>query len=236
MTTVTHELKAPLINMKQALSMVTDDKFGKDVSSVQKEYLSIIRKNVDRLMHLIRELLEVSAIDGGKMVVNRTPVSLEKIIQDSVNTVDRWCESKGIEIAIEIEKNLPRLNVDLDKLVQVFTNLLSNAIKFAPPNGRVEIKASKKIRKDSKNKKTEYVVISVTDNGPGIEEENLEKIFKRFSAVNKPTGKDFSYSTGLGLSIAKEIIKLHDGDITVSSRVNEGSTFSVFLPIEKKNN
>jgi len=234
---VSHELRAPLINMKQAVALMMNRKLG-DVTPDQKKTLDLIERNVERLMHLISELLDMSAIDTGKLNLIKKEEDLKELISESVNTVDRWREAKNINLALDLPQKIPAVYVDSDKIVQVFTNLLSNAIKYTSPGGNVEISAAV-VEKDIQQTEEEgkpliaakgkFVEVSVTDTGIGIAKEDQDKVFERFTKLNK-TGNT-PQSSGLGLSIVKDIIKLHKAQIAVESEEGKGSTFKVCLPV-----
>ena len=225
---VSHELRSPLINIKQSVSLFTAKELG-DVTPEQKHALELVNRNVERLIHLIGDLLDLSAIDFGKSNIAKKQEDLKGLITEAVDTIDRWRETKGLELNLNIPGKLPVVQVDRVKIVQVLTNLLSNAIKYTAPGGIITVFVTSR---GKSGRKEQFVEIAVSDTGAGIAQEDLDKIFERFTKLKKKTQAVPAYSSGLGLSIVKEIVKLHDGRITVKSREGKGSTFTLSLPVE----
>lgn len=161
-------------------------------------------------------------------------MDLTKTIAEAVETVERWCKNKGIKIEVKLNEKISKIYADRDRISQVFINLLTNSIKYTPPKGKIEIISGMAKERDfsDNGKKDKWIAVTVRDNGIGIPEQDLEKIFERFYKSDTPQRLSSLYSSGLGLSIVKEIVELHGGKITVESKVNQGSSFTVFLPFK----
>jgi signal transduction histidine kinase len=221
---VSHELRAPLINIKQTASLLLDTP-GEEINPEQERGLMIVHRSAERLLKLIRDLLDISKIEAGELRLNRQMINIGKVIQEAVESLGRWREVKRIGLKLEIEPILPDIYGDPDRINQVLVNLLSNAIKFTPAGGEIVIKADMK-------KKEHSLEISVEDTGRGIPPEQLDKIFDRF---NQAGGRSAAHmlGTGLGLSITKEIVRMHGGKVRVESKQGQGSKFTFTLPISK---
>ncbi|MBU4304689.1 MAG: HAMP domain-containing histidine kinase [Candidatus Omnitrophica bacterium] len=243
-STVTHELRAPLINIKQCAAILLDEDNMGYLTLEQKEHLVLMKNNAERLIYLIADLLDVSKLDSGKLHIE--PIEINKVIVDAVSMVEHWSESKGMDMQLRLSYPNCLINADAERIRQVFTNLLSNAIKYTRLRGRIEVydklvKREPPQEEDSaentKKEKKNYIEVSVKDTGIGIPEEDLKKIFERFAKVAHP---DFVQaglqSSGLGLSIVREIVRIHGGYITVESRVNMGTTFTVGFPVYEAEN
>ncbi len=215
---ITHELRTPIVAMQKAASLLLNQQAG-PLNDVQTNFVNIVSRNLGHLSRLVEDLLDVAKIDAGKMRIRLSTCRLDKVINDACDSLDTWARSKGVAIKRELEKSLPEMPIDPDKITQVLNNLIGNAIKFTPTGGTIFVRAD--WTADGKIK------VEVEDNGVGISPENLTKLFKRFEQFGDQTGIT---GTGLGLSITKEIIERHGGVIDVKSREKKGTTFSFTLP------
>ncbi len=219
MSMVSHELRTPLMIIKESISQILDGLKG-EINQDQREFLSIGKKNSDRLNLIIEELLAVSRIEAGKVELLRELVDVEKVCLEVAHSFNVEAEKKKLELKTDFEPNLPKLYIDAPKIIQVLTNLVGNAFKFTS-QGSITI-GTKRSEKGVK--------VYVHDTGIGIPKGLHEKIFKRFERADSTPFSGAS-STGLGLSIAKDYIELHHGVIGVESEEGEGSTFYFELPI-----
>ncbi len=178
--------------------------------------------NIARLMRLVKEFLEVEKVKSGRLELSIAPVRLGEIIESSVSMLGRLAEAKGI--AIKTSYMDTSLAADSDRLVQVLVNLIGNAIKFSPPGATVTV-AGGRLSEGLE------VELKVSDIGPGIPPDQLEAIFERFKQVSLADARQRGGS-GLGLAIAKMIVEAHGGTITVESRIAQGSTFRLRIPVE----
>ena len=221
-STVSHELQTPLTNMKEGIGIVLDEVAG-EINDEQRNFLDIAKRNVDRLARLINGVLDFQKLEAGRMKFNMQENDVTKVVEDAYHTVLTFAKKRGVELSLELEGNLPRAIFDSDKIIQVLTNLISNAIKFTPEKGQVTVCVQHQ---------SEDLVIRVSDTGMGIPKEALPKVFDRFYRVHRP-GKQIQ-GTGLGLAIVKRIVMMHGGRIEVESEMDQGTSFTVFLPLAAK--
>ncbi len=228
---VSHELRTPLTSINEASDLLLDRVAG-DITSRQEHLLQIIKQCTQRLIKMVNNLLDLSKMEAGMMNYEFVKASINQIIRHSLEEINLLATRKNIRLEVQIEDNLPLLKMDVEKMQVVMDNLLSNAIKFTPEGGTVRIEARLVRKKDrlSGAQETSYLVVSVSDTGPGIPREYQALIFEKFQGIN--TGRTAeSRGTGLGLSIASHIVKAHGGKIWVESTEGQGSTFSFSLPL-----
>lgn len=224
---VSHELRTPLVATEKSISLLLTKAPG-SINETQEQFLAIAQRNLKRLSRLINDLLDLSKLEAHKMSLEKKPSSMEEIIDDSMETFKTWAGTKSINIEKKIDKNLPLVNIDPSKMIQVINNLLGNAIKFTPPNGIITVET--KFQEE-----TQELKINVADTGLGIPEEDLSKVFTKFYQTKDRGSTDIS-GTGLGLSIVKEIIELHNGRIWVESEKGTGANFIFTLPLTNELN
>jgi PAS domain S-box-containing protein len=226
LSTVSHELRTPLTSIKSfAEILLTYD----EDKATQKEFLTIINQESDRLTKLINDFLDLSKIEAGRMQWEDKEQSMVPIVQNAINITQALAKDKSLTVEFNAPENLPVVSCDRDRLVQVVTNLLSNSIKFTPKGGKL-IVGVKSVASNMSNGDSGTVVVSVADNGIGIAPENHEVVFEKFKQVGD-TLTDKPKGTGLGLPICKEIIEHYGGKIWVQSELGKGSIFSFSLPI-----
>ena len=218
---MSHELRTPL-NSLLILSKDLSENRKKNLDTVQVESAEIIYKSGHDLLVLINEVLDLSKIEAGKMNVNIEKVSLKNFSHNLLRDFKHQAEQKGLTILCELASDLPDfIHTDSQRLNQILKNLLSNAIKFTE-NGSVTIRIEPY---------TETTLnISVTDTGIGISEDKQSAIFEAFQQAEGGTSRKYG-GTGLGLSISRELAKLLEGEIKVGSNLNQGSTFSLIIPL-----
>lgn len=214
-STITHELRSPLGFIKgYATTLLRSDTTWDQ--ETQQEFLQIIDQETDQLQELIENLLDSARLQSGQLDMRFQPVRLDALMNDVI--LRAQLHHPGLKISLEVSKELPPIQGNPNRLSQVFENLLSNATKYAPESEvEIHIKQGEK-----------QVYIRVRDHGAGIPEEYLPSIFKRF--FRNPEQPPGIRGTGLGLYICKQIIQAHHGEITVTSRVGEGTTFHIVLP------
>lgn len=218
-STVSHELRTPLTSIKGFISTLLADTEGYYDADTQREFYQIIDTECDRLTRLISDLLNVSRIEAGRALdLNLREVTLPPLI-DKVMSVQKSYTNIHTLIT-DVEDDLPIITADEDKVDQILTNLVSNAIKYSPNGGNVTLTCKKK---------DDGVIFSVADQGMGISEEHLPKVFERFHRVdNRDTRK--VGGTGIGLYLVKHLVEAHGGTIWVESVVGKGSSFIFTLP------
>jgi len=219
---MSHELRTPL-NSLLILSKDLSENRNKNLEAIQVESAEIIYKSGCDLLVLINEVLDLSKIEAGKMSINIETVLLKQFTSDLIRDFKHHAEQKGLELNSKLNKELPEsIRTDSQRLNQILKNLLSNAIKFTE-KGSVSI---------SIDRNTESaIIISVTDTGIGIQEDKQMAVFEAFQQAEGGTSRKYG-GTGLGLSISRELAKLLGAEIKLSSKLNEGSVFSLIIPLE----
>ncbi len=216
---ISHELRTPLTCIKGYVETLMDGASADPEMS--KKFLGIIYEETERLNRLIRDLLDLSMMESKKTRMNQHLIDLGQLVQEAGDFLEDYAEKKQISLSFNLRKDLPEVNGDEDRLEQVLINLMDNAIKYTPPGGKIQV---------SCEQDDGFLKVSVRDTGPGIPEEERERVFERFYRVET----DRSTRTGgrgLGLSIAKHIIEAHGGAIWVESILGKGSTFCFTIPI-----
>ncbi|MBN3040123.1 MAG: PAS domain-containing protein [Candidatus Omnitrophica bacterium] len=219
LSVVSHELNTPLIIVKEALSLVADGIAGK-LTPKQKDLILKATSNLERLKRMIDDLLDMSRIEKHKLVLHYSLVNFNELLLASSDFFIKWAEEKNIHLTYQLPPRQINIFIDAERISQVISNLINNAIKFTERNGKIKVEVSILETK---------VRVSVIDTGIGIAEKDFPKLFRKFSQVNKdmPTRKR---GVGLGLSIAKELIEKHGGEIWVESKPGQGSRFYFTLP------
>uniref|UniRef100_A0A7V3ZVD8 histidine kinase n=1 Tax=candidate division WOR-3 bacterium TaxID=2052148 RepID=A0A7V3ZVD8_UNCW3 len=233
---VSHDLRSPLTTIKEAVALLSEMAKGK-LPSESERFFNIISEELFKLFHLIDNLIEVSRLETGRIKLNFQPVEIQQLINKSLTSFQIFYEKKNLRIEKKFPAYLPKAEIDPDRFSSVINNLLDNAIKYSPQGGKITIEIQKiepnaKIIKEKKLKLgIPYLLISISDEGPGIPKEYQEKIFEKFEKVElKPGVKGI----GLGLAIVKNIVKLHKGEIWVESDGLKGSTFNILIPLTQK--
>lgn len=219
---VSHELRTPLAAMKGAADNLLDGIAG-ELTPMQKECLLISKRNIDRLGRLINDLLDISRIEAGRIQINKQAVNITNVVNEAARFFHELSQERNIKLAVSFQPDLPLIQADEDKIIQVITNLVGNAMKFTPGGGRVTVTVEKRA--------DDSIQVNVIDTGQGIPLQDLEKIFDKFYQVGCAQNKAAVKGTGLGLPIAKGIVEKHGGRIWVESEVGKGSKFSFTLPI-----
>ncbi len=212
---VAHELRTPLTTIKGYMEALLDG-----VMPPGSETFALVHDEADRLYHLVEDLQELSRIEAGQAPIDPHPVDLVPLMQGIARRVQPQFEAKGVRLAVPSACGAGRVLGDDDRLCQIFLNLLSNALRYTPPGGSVEVRGYRD---------QDQVCVVVQDSGIGIAPEHLQHIFDRFYRADKSRSRSQG-GTGIGLTIAKHLVDLHGGGITVSSVPGSGSTFTVSLP------
>ncbi len=217
---VSHELRTPLTSIKGFTEMILDEDFG-EINEEQREFLGIVESNADRLISLVNDLLDISRIESGRVQLKRELVDVEEMITIVVATLEHLIAEKAQALEVVVEQDLPPVELDRDRIVQVLTNLLSNAYKYTQTGGHIRLSAE---RADG------ALYFAVADNGFGISEQDQEKLFTRFFRVDSELTREIG-GTGLGLNIVKTIIEMHGGEVSLNSELGAGSTFAFTIPL-----
>lgn len=214
---VSHELRTPLTSIKAFIETLLED--GLDDSENSLRFLTIVRKNADRMEELIDDLTDLSQIETGAVVLDIRPLDAHGIARDVVTHLEARRTDTAVDVQVALPSPFP-LRADRRRLEQILVNLLDNAIKFNKPGGWVRIEGS---IEDGRP------VLAVADNGPGIPAGSHEKIFHRFYREDKARSREVG-GTGLGLSIVKHLMLLHGGSVRVESELGRGARFLLEFP------
>ncbi len=223
-STVSHELRTPLSSIKMAVDMVMAGTAG-DLNENQKKFLSMAKDNVDRLNRLINDILDLTKLESGRMLLKLEHADLGGIIQGVVEIHTAVALEKGLILKAELAENIPVVPLDKDRIIQVLSNLVSNALKFTDKGG-VTVVTELLADKDE-------IRVGIRDTGIGILKEDFSKLFQKFQQLGD-AGERKTGGTGLGLAICLEIVTRHGGRIWVESIYGEGSCFYFTLPIHGK--
>lgn len=218
---VSHELRTPLTSVKSYTETLLDGALQEP--SIAENFLGVINEETDRMTRLVKDLLTLSQHDGG-IKLNLEDISIAELVSSCVERLKREAKIKNQELVLNIKHNMPIIRGDRYRIDQLLINIIGNAIKYTPEKGKVQVKAY--CEKDN-------IVICVEDNGIGIPEGDLARIFERFYRVDKARSRQLG-GTGLGLAIAKEIAILHGGNISAKSKLGKGTQIYVELPIRQR--
>ena len=214
-----HEIKTPLFTTQSYILTLLDGAIND--KSVNKKYLKTASKAVERLNLIVKDLDLITKIESGESNLNKTKFDIIDLINNIFEMLEFSAKKKNIRFTVEKESDLnTKVNADKEKIEQVLTNLIDNSVKYGKENGTTEVVVQ--------NLNEFKIIVRITDNGFGLEEENYTRIFERFFRVDK-SGNRNSGGSGLGLSIVKHIIDAHDEKIYVESELGVGSEFSFSL-------
>ncbi len=232
---VSHELRTPLTPINNSLEIVLSE----NITDTARNFTNMAKRNVKRLSGIIEDLLDLSRIETGKFDFKYEKYNIKTSFDIIQKTFEEQAKEKGIIFETELNSNLPDIYADSRKIEQILTNLTTNAIKFTPNGGSVKISAqtinAKNLNKDTLINPVcdfsgDYLKISVKDTGIGIKEEDIHKIFDKFSQIENSLTRNAG-GVGLGLTITKHFTDAHLGGIWVNSTENEGSDFNVIFPV-----
>ncbi|MCH8315237.1 MAG: PAS domain-containing protein [Planctomycetes bacterium] len=218
-TQVAHELRTPLTNIRLCAETAIEE--GHTDPETRAQCLNVINQETRRLERVVNDMLSVAEIEAGTIELRKDDVRLEALFEEMQAECSAQAKEKGTALEFNLPPKLPVIKGDRDKLTLALHNILNNAIKYTPQGGRITVNV------DVEN---DEVTVDIVDNGIGISEEDMVRIFARFGRANDPRVAEITGS-GLGLSLAREIVRLHGGEIRVESQLDKGSTFSVRLPV-----
>jgi nitrogen-specific signal transduction histidine kinase len=217
---VSHEFRTPLTVIKEFSTVIRDELAG-PITDEQRRYLEIVIGRVDDLIVMVNDMLDISRIENGGLVITRGVYRVADIVDRMRTTLERRAESSEVDLQFHLPEDLPRVYCDGEKIGRVIVNLVVNALKFSSPGETVHLRARHEAE-------SSQVVLDIEDHGPGIAPEHVQMIFDRFSQVHgiRTSQKGF----GLGLNIVKELVQMNFGEVTIESELNKGSTFSFTIP------
>ncbi len=222
-STISHELRTPLSIIREFISLVYDEVPG-PINDRQRVCLESALRNCDRQATLINNILDASKSDFNRLPYNRRRTNIKLLIDEIVGDYSLKFEKKSQLLSLEYEESLPDVLCAPDQITQVLLNLLSNARRYTPEGGRITIKA---------HSNQEYVTVHVIDEGIGIGQDQLSRIYEIFVRINS-TQANATRGSGLGLAISKDLIEQNGGEIHVKSKPGEGSDFYVTIPVYNK--
>lgn len=216
---VSHELRTPLTTMKSYLEALADGVLADP--ELGPKFLKVIQRETDRMIRLVNDLLLLSRMDTKKYPMHTQPTDIKRLLKEVVERYRVHVKQRDLQIRLNIESDLPIVELNRDHLIQVLDNLLSNAIKYSNDHGQIYLTARVE---DS------VLYLSIKDEGVGIPKEEQEHVFKRFYRVDKARSREMG-GTGLGLAIAKEMILAMDGEIGLESEPNKGTLVWLRIPL-----
>lgn len=217
---VSHELRTPLNTIKSYVEMLMDDEVNNRETKI--DFFNTINDEADRLARLINNLLNISKIEMGSLMINKDLIKTRDFLEDIFKSVESQAISKNIKIELLLPDKLSSLVMDKDQIRIAILNVLSNAIKYTPEDGSITFRAEED---------ESFIQIDITDTGYGISEEEIPHIFDKFFRSSDEKVKAHT-GNGLGLALCRDIIKLHDGKIDVMSNIGQGTQFTLTLPTE----
>lgn len=220
-SSVSHELRTPLASILGYLDVLTEGELG-ELSEEQTEFLDIIDHNARRLLTLINDLLTLSGLESGKMIVRPRPCDLCALVEIHVQDQLPTIVARSQQVELRLPAGPVTASVDPERIGQVLANLIANAVKFTPKGGSLEV---------SLEATAGRAVIRVDDRGIGISPEDVDRLFERFFRAKSATDQAIP-GTGLGLAICKGIVDAHRGGLTVESELGRGSSFRVELMLD----
>jgi PAS domain S-box-containing protein len=241
---MSHELRTPL-NAIIGFSEVLRDGLIGELTEQQRGFIGDIFGSGTHLLSLINDILDLSKVEAGKMVLDLEPVHVSSLFANSLSIIKEKAATHHIALSMDVAENVGLMLADTRKVKQIVYNLLSNAVKFSVDHGQVTLHAGRVPRAEvgrltgswpgrslplADNEFTEFLEISVTDSGIGMTSEGFEQLFKPFSQIDVGLARKFE-GTGLGLAMVKLLVELHGGAVAMASEVGQGSCFTVWLPL-----
>lgn len=216
---VSHEMRTPLTSIKSYTETLLDGAL--DDRDTTERFLSVINSEADRMTRLVKDLLQLTRLDNQRMQWKLEPVPIARLVKAAVEKMELEAGNKRQTLEYSTMGELPEIIIDHDRIEQVLINILGNALKYTQEGGRISV---------SVGRNANNVYVKVSDNGIGIPEKDLPRLFERFYRVDKARSREMG-GTGLGLSIAKDIVEAHKGRISIASQYGKGTEVIVWLPV-----
>ena len=217
-----HELKTPLTSIRGFSQLMQNEKVMEDKEK-RKHYLDLINKNTDRLYNLVLDVVDISRISIGKIAINLSEIDVQVLFNEIKENMELIIREKGVLPEFSIERDLPKIEADYARTLQILRNLIINAVNYTEKGGIISVTI---------HRNADFVQFEVKDTGYGIPEENKKYIFSRFYQVDSSLTRKVGGS-GLGLSICQGLVELMKGTIWFESEEGKGTTFYFTLPIKK---
>jgi signal transduction histidine kinase len=221
---LSHEIRTPLTSIGESVNMIAEEVMG-PVNDRQRKFLEIASSEIGRIGNLLNHLMQVSRLASSEIKIRPLAIVTSAFVSECIQGIASAAEAKRIKIETEIPPGIPNMMADPEHLKQVFINLLGNAVKFSPRKSEVNVRVEQ-------DKAGTDLIISISDKGPGIQEEEQSLIFNKYYQARKIRGH--MDGVGLGLYISKHIVEAHGGTLWVESKIGEGSTFSFSLPTARR--
>jgi signal transduction histidine kinase len=226
-TSIAQEFNQPLSSIIGYTDLLLGESVGL-LGAMQRKFLERVKASTERLRILMDELVEVLAIDDGKLDQTLTIVDLEAVIDDAVGSIINQISEKNITMRVDLPEKLPEIQANRDAILQILSNLLQNACLATPADGEIRLYS----RLEQKNE-AKYLLVAVSDQGGGIGQVDIPRVFSRRYKVENPLIQGIG-DTGVGLSIVKSLVELQRGRVWVDTQEGIGSTFSVLLPLNEE--
>ena len=220
---VSHELNTPLTTIKSYTETMLDSEGVLQQEDLVRQFLTVIDSEADRMSRLVKDLLQLSRLESQRETWHKSVQNITAIVESVIqkNMINANNKNQQLNALFDPAGDLPAY-VDPDKIEQVLLNILSNAIKYTESGGRIDVDALRR---------GDYIYITVRDNGIGIAEKEMSRLFERFYRVDKARSRSMGSGTGLGLSIAKQIVEEHEGTISIESKEGKGTAVTIRLPL-----
>lgn len=220
---LSHELRSPAGAALTAAELLLDGSLGV-LNAEQREFVTIIEGSCQQILVQIKDLLDISRLETGKLTLRSRPTDLAQLARRAVMVLTPIAQSQAVTVTCQAGADLPELAVDQDRIGQVLNNLLNNALKFTPPEGTIRVSVDRDPADEN------WLRVAVQDTGRGIPPEHLPRLFERLYQVSRDDSQEKG-GLGLGLSLCRDLIGLHGGRIGVDSEPEQGSTFWFLLPM-----
>ncbi|KAM3106631.1 GAF domain-containing sensor histidine kinase [Phormidesmis sp. 146-33] len=222
LTNMSHELRTPLNAILGLSEGLLEESYSGALNDRQKKAITTIKHSGSHLLDLINDILDLAKIESGKIELHLTPVSVHHLCDSSLAIVKQLADKKTVRLVTQISTETNAISIDERRMRQALINLLSNAVKFTPEGGQVTLT----VQPDSIH---QHICFGVIDTGIGIAPEHITQLFQSFVQIDSRVNRQYT-GTGLGLALVRRIVELHDGIVTVESKVGQGSQFTIHLP------
>jgi signal transduction histidine kinase len=223
---VAHELKQPMTAIQGYAKMLMLG-LGGELSETQQQFVEVINSNVARMGKLIDDLLQISRLEAGRIELSLAPVSMREIIDEALTGSQDDIKARHHKLQVETPRNLPPALGDRARLIQILTNLVGNAIRYTPDGGTIHVTAD---RLEDPETPMPHILVTVSDTGIGMSPQEVVRLEEKFFRADHDLVRS-QPGAGLGVSIARQLVELHGGELAVESKVNKGSTFSFAVPV-----